>query len=498
MNLRAAVQQRCRALATLLALLSAATLLLGCRGAGAFDAATGIRPYPENPFYWEYRNQPLLLLGGSDQDNLFNHPDLPPYGLEAHLDRLVAAGGNYVRNTMSSRNPGNLFPFRRVGDLYDLEQWDEEYWDRFENFLHMTHERDIIVQLEIWDPWDLFRAEGVDGNTGWESHPFNPLNNVNYDAGSSGLPTSIDVVPSPRPAGHGFFRTVPALDDNRLVLRYQQAFVDRLLSHTLAYPHVLYCINNESGEEPEWGEHWVDYLHAAARERGRAIQVTDMRRNEDINAPEHRVLQDRPELYTFIEISQNNGQSIRGQAHWDAIQRVRAHIAARPRPLNNTKVYGGPGGWGGVEEGVQKFWRNVFGGAASTRFHRPFIDRSGPQPGLGLSEPAQANLRSLRMLTDRLGVFTTSPRNDLLGDREPNEAYLLAEPGRAYAAYFPDSGDVTLDLSHASGTFALHWLSIAESRWVAAGETSAGGPVRLTTPGGGGWAVLLARPDAAP
>jgi hypothetical protein len=36
----------------------------------------------------------VLLLGGSDQDNLFNHPELPPDGLAAHLDRLVAAGGN--------------------------------------------------------------------------------------------------------------------------------------------------------------------------------------------------------------------------------------------------------------------------------------------------------------------------------------------------------------------------------------------------------------------
>jgi len=29
-----------------------------------------------NPFYWARRGRPVLLLGGSDEDNLFNHPHL--------------------------------------------------------------------------------------------------------------------------------------------------------------------------------------------------------------------------------------------------------------------------------------------------------------------------------------------------------------------------------------------------------------------------------------
>jgi hypothetical protein len=66
-----------------------------------------IRPYVENPFYWQYKGKPVFLLGGTWQDNLFNHPD----GLEEHLDKLVACGGNYIRNTMSHRNEGNVFAF---------------------------------------------------------------------------------------------------------------------------------------------------------------------------------------------------------------------------------------------------------------------------------------------------------------------------------------------------------------------------------------------------
>jgi pimeloyl-ACP methyl ester carboxylesterase len=59
---------------------------------------------------------------------------------------------------------------------------------------------------------------------------------------------------------------------------------------------------------------------------------------------------------------------------------------------------------------------------------------------LGLSEDAQIHIKSLRLLTDAMNVFVCEPRNDLLGDRSPNEAYCLAEPGRQYAVYFPDGG----------------------------------------------------------
>ena len=78
-----------------------------------------IQPYLHNSFYWQYKNRPILLLGGSVEDNLFQIA-----GIEAHLDLLHTVGGNYVRCTMSSRDEGDVWPFERdaVTGLYDLEQ----------------------------------------------------------------------------------------------------------------------------------------------------------------------------------------------------------------------------------------------------------------------------------------------------------------------------------------------------------------------------------------
>jgi hypothetical protein len=91
----------------LAALALALVMLWGSNSVSAEDAGR-IQPYPTNPAYWQYQGKPILLLGGTWQDNLFNHP----IGLERHLDLLKSAGGNYVRNVMSHRNVGNVFAYK--------------------------------------------------------------------------------------------------------------------------------------------------------------------------------------------------------------------------------------------------------------------------------------------------------------------------------------------------------------------------------------------------
>ena len=99
---------------------------------GAADNAR-IQPFAENPRYWQYEGKPVLLLGGSVDDNLFQISDL-----SKQLDLLKSVGGNYVRNTMSSRDLGNVWAFAKQEDLYDLDRWNDEYWRRFKTFLAET------------------------------------------------------------------------------------------------------------------------------------------------------------------------------------------------------------------------------------------------------------------------------------------------------------------------------------------------------------------------
>src|SRR6056297_140731 len=52
-----------------------------------------IAPWSEKPWYWARGDSPVLLLGGSDDDNLFQWPK---NRLIPQLDRIVKAGGNVI------------------------------------------------------------------------------------------------------------------------------------------------------------------------------------------------------------------------------------------------------------------------------------------------------------------------------------------------------------------------------------------------------------------
>ena len=96
--------------------------------------------------------------------------------LEAHLDEIKEFGTNYVRNTMSQREDWPLVAYDKTNSgKYDLDQFKEEYWMRFSDFLQWTHDREIVVQIELWDRFDFSREY-------WNKSPWNPDNNVNYSA----------------------------------------------------------------------------------------------------------------------------------------------------------------------------------------------------------------------------------------------------------------------------------------------------------------------------
>ena len=441
-----------------------------------------IQPYAENPFYWQYEGEPVLLIGGSVEDNLFQIDSL-----DVHLDLLQAVGGNYVRNTMSARDEGNVWPFARdeATRLYDLTKPNEAYWERFERFLQATSRRDIIAQLEVWATFDFYDGREL-RRPFWQQNPFNPKNNVNYTAEASGLPDT--VASHPTQTENPFFYTVPALDSNTVVLPHQQAFVDQLLEHALPYGNVLYGMDNETSVDPAWGAYWARYIQEKAAERGLSVQTTEMWDPWDLADPMHSNTFDHPDLYAFVDVSQNNHQE--GQAHWDNAQKQRARIALSGdvRPLNNVKIYGADGErFGDDRDGGERFWRNVLGGMASARFHRP-------TSGLGLGETAQAHLRSARMLADTFDVFRATPDNSLLSGREPNEAYATAEPGTAYAVFFPDGGEVELDVSATPDgrPLGVRWMDVQASRWrepEAAAPTD--GRLALSAPGEGFWVALV-------
>jgi len=369
-----------------------------------------------------------------------------------------------------------VYPFYQQGDgKYDLNIWNNEYWNRFDRLLRKTAERGIIIQLEIWDRFDYSQAH-------WTTHPYNPINNINYTLEESGF--SIDYPNHPSQNEQPFFFTTPEQENNVAVLQYQKKFVDKMLSYSLEYNHIIYCIDNESSGEEAWSRFWSEYVQSHARERLKEVFITEMWDDWDISANIHKRTFDYPEVYAFVDVSQNNHQS--GQVHWDNFIFAKDYLSVIPRPMNTIKTYGSDEyRFGDNQDAIERFWRHLLGGAASIRFHRPIA-------GLGLNNKAEFSIHAARKLESIIPLWLVEPANELLFNREENEAYLAVDSNlQLFVLYFPSGGEIELSMPQLNGSIVAHWINIDSGEWGPVQSFNGGDIISVVSPGQGNWVVAI-------
>ncbi len=457
--------------------------------------------------FWKYNGERVLLIGGwnhghnpfidHDTDNDRDNQGVStPAQIMAAMDQLAGAGGNCLRCVLDPGMASAIqnMPFcAKSGDRYDLNTMTGPFWTRLEAFLNEARNRKIVVQIEIWDRFDL-----IDGSWGsWPKSPWNPKNNVNYTAASSGLSTSyrsfrrhpfLQGVP-----GHPMYEKAPASRKQQydVVRRLQDTFMAKLLSVTLRYDNVLYCMNNETHEDPAWGQYWIRIIRKTARARGSRVLTTDM--FDDVHTPErsrglayqftHR------DRYDYVDISQVNSRHA-DETHWNKTRWIveAAGKADPPCLVHMTKIYGNDLAlhgkpWsrfkpGDSNNGVEEWWRNLLAGVAGVRFHRPTA-------GIGLSPASQACMRATRKVESQVKFWDVTPRLDLLTNREPDEAYLSADPGKAYILYFTKDGGGSVGLKldrYPKATFELRWVNVGTGDWAATTRLVGGSTARIDRP----------------
>ncbi|VAW61137.1 Cell division protein FtsI [Peptidoglycan synthetase] [hydrothermal vent metagenome] len=513
---------------------SPARVNLAGRGAdGSGGSQASLRPYSDNNYYWEYKGEPVLLLGAfNGAHNVFLRPDVddPSADLATEMDEMLAAGGNVIRVVFDPgaavrRGFGASHQTTTDGqfDLNKFTSGSDSYWGEFETLLVEAQSRDIIVQLEVWDRFDMQKDN-------WLNSPFRPANNINYTASQSGLANSYSSFNDTSFAfgvpGHPEYESASASRRAQfdLVRGFQEKRVDQLLSISLRYNNILYTMNNETHEDPAWGHYWMEHIQNAASLQGKTVYVTDMfdngidnfRTNSNYNQVFTGPDSDR---YTFIDISQNNTEKKVGGAegHWRDLMYTRNQTSSSIRPVNNIKIYAAdsivPSPFRkqvntrfGDLSAQNSFWMNIIGGSALARFHRP-------GGGQGLSALAKVSISAARKLETRVRFWELEPRNDLLSNRgtftvdfpgidfrkEPfvyGEAYLAADIGKTYALYFTRGGSVGLDLGAYPGVgFRIDWLNIDDGQWGPSSTVSGGSILNIAAPDGGAWVAAIVRSD---
>ncbi len=461
----------------------------------------GISVYEQNARFWQYKGKPVMLLGANQTDSPYLLPDQ-----QAYFDSLTKLGGNYTRWVVKQRLDDGLvqrFPYERLSDgRYDLDQWDKEYWSRFEQGLELTRDRDIVVQLELWDRFDFGSGRS------YAVSPWRPANNINYTQQQSGLPDEWQGGDSVINT-HPFFRAAAEPLSNALLLQRQKRHVDKVLSITFRFDHVLYVVTNESTLSREWSDFWAGYVREKAREANRSVEVSEMPwtladrfpfswQVTSLGTPDTWInhVINHSELFSFCAFQFQPVVSM-GQAHYDRLTEIYdrvQRVPSGPRPINAVKVFASGRVFGAEREPnpQTRYWRPLLAGWAAVSLHRE-------HPGseyLGFSEAGQRNLSAARKFCDAIVPWECVPSQHLLLDREPDEAYMLANRGKAYGVYFPTTGTVSVDLTGDAGSqISLRWISLETGDFV--GETiirEASAATELTTPSTGsnvGWAATI-------
>ena len=474
-------------------------------------AATGIAISAKHPHYWQYDGKPVLLLGGwnhghnpfidhDTDDDRDNQGVSTPEQITRAMDKLVACGGNYLRCVFDPGMASGVqkMPFcTKSGGRYDLRKMEGPFWARLDTFLAEAAKRDIVVQFEVWDRFDL-----IDGSWGgWPVSPWNPKNNVNYTPASSGLAVSYRTF-KPHPflqgvPGHPVYEKAARKRKQQydVVRRFQDLFMDKLLSVALRYDNVLYCMNNETHEDPAWGQYWMAYIRKTARAKGKRVLTTDMFDNafEPEKSTKLACQFRHRDRYDYVDASQVNSRHA-GEVHWKKTRWI-VEAAGRAKPpclVHMTKIYGNDIAldgkpWsrfrpGDSNNAIEEWWQNLIAGVAGVRFHRP-------TSGIGLSQMAQACMKATR---------NVEPCMDLLAGRDENEVYLAARPGEAYVLYFTAQGKgdgvVNLDLrDHANRRFRLLWIDVSTGEWGPISSTEGGRQARIARPRKGHWVAVLVR-----
>jgi len=248
-------------------------------------------------------------------------------------------------------------------------------------------------------------------------------------------------------------------------------------------------MDNETSTPPMWGKYWMKYINNRAGDK--IVFTTDMfdKFFKPKSCETCKEAIKNPKDYKFLDVSQINSRNF-NHAHWDTLSWImQQREFYLKRPVNCVKVYGGMNsrwGSGSNEDGIERFVRDVIGGCAAVRHHRP-------PHGNGLSARAQASIKSIRKVETMVKMWEVKPHMELLSDLDDDEAYLTASEGEKYVILFPEGGAITLDLTKYPGKFSARWISIESGAWGKQFSMNGGNLMEITTLGLGGWFVVITK-----
>ena len=213
-------------------------ILIYAGGTGGL-AAEPIQIHPDNPKYFLFRGEPLVLLTATEHyGSVVNRPfDYRKY-LADTAEKKITLTRTFVlfRELQSARNPYSpmkpespdfIAPYLRTGPgkaldgepIYDLDRWNPEFFERLDDFLQAASEHGVVVELTLFS--------NTYGDSIWALNPLRAANNKQQ-------------------TGDVAWQDYVSLRDQALVER-QLALARKVVRETHQFDNIYYEICNEPG-----------------------------------------------------------------------------------------------------------------------------------------------------------------------------------------------------------------------------------------------------------
>jgi hypothetical protein len=371
---------------------------------------------------------------------------------------------------------------------WDLDHWNQEYWDRVTAFCSAALERGIIVEFSIFSEWvKNFRHDcvirDIDCESWWESDvfrsPWNKRFNVNHSFSTN--------------ANGDFYPEFFTLDHKeksstgKTLRDYQKAYIDKALLELGRFPNVYYELFNEYRAEVEsiagWQNHWAKYIKSKTSQLvGVAAHQTGQYNVDPCNIQGSQHFRDQP----FIDVL---------NFHWYCDRPEKnAKVALELYPSGKI-IANNEGVWHGVTGTALKLadWlareTRCIWGAFMVGSHYGLTDFPTDVGTVRWNKTAE-RYRALRTIAETLRFWELSPvdsRNreytSLVKTGPCRQWRVLANPGKEYLVYFWDGNevaDVRMDLP--SGIYEFKWYDVQDGEALSKGVIAGGKKCRIPSP----------------
>lgn len=422
---------------------------------------------PQNPHYLNYGNKPILLITSGEHYGSVINLD---FDYKKYLQTLKANGLNYTRifsgtyvgvtdcfeiksSPLSPEAGRFLAPWKRTNDKglykgekkFDLDQWNDEYFDRLKDFLNEAKKQDVIVEFSF------FCSTYTDSI--WKRNPLNYGNNIN-------IRKAVD-------------RTKIHTLIDKQITEYQVKFVEKVVTELNDFDNLFYEIQNEpwtddpihdmrvlktlAPEGMDWIK-WSDRASTASLEWQKLIAQTIIE-SENKLSKKHLIAQNYSNFMSSLDKVDPNVSILNFHYAWP--QAVWLNYGWN-KPINFDES-----GFDGNSDMnyINQAWQFILAGGAIFN-NLDFSFYCGYETGNYVNKAPGGGSKKLREMLHHLHVFMNSydfvkmaPDFNVVAHSPGLEWVALSEKGKQYAIYLNGRQSSWITLQLPEGKYQVEFFS---------------------------------------